>query len=195
MKKISNALTDIIQILIKVCRKENIPIVLMGGIATSFYARPRATYDIDGIIYVERDKLDKFLPAVGKKGFQYNRTNPVRLIQNLPFLTLFHKRDKLYVDLYIAENEFQKRIIERAKKIKLGSVRVDIVSLEDLILLKLLTGRERDVDDVRNIICENFRMLDCEYLKKWAKRLGVKTFLDDEIKSLGIKQSKRNSRK
>ena len=37
---------------------------------------------------------------------------------------------------------------------------VDIISPEDLILLKLQAGRERDTEDVRNIICENFKTLD-----------------------------------
>ena len=57
---ISNALISIIQILVKICRKEKIRIVFIGGIATSFYARPRATYDVDAMIYLDRSALDSF---------------------------------------------------------------------------------------------------------------------------------------
>ena len=183
---ISNALVNIIRILAKICNKENIRIVLMGGIATSFYAMPRATYDIDGMIYIEKNNFDKFFTAIHKAGFKYDKKNPVKFIHNLPFLTLFHIKNKIYIVLFIAENEFQKIVVERARKIKFQNMMVDIISPEDLILLKSQAGRERDIEDVRNIIYENFKTLDFKYLKEWAKRLKIEIFLNDEIKSLRI---------
>ncbi|MCX6358075.1 MAG: nucleotidyltransferase [Candidatus Aureabacteria bacterium] len=187
---LSDILTRSLKTLVTLCRKKEIRVVLMGGIATSFYARPRATYDIDGIIDSEKHDLDKFLPAVTKLGFGYDEKKPVKFIHGLPFITLFHKKHKLYVDLFIAETVFQKGIVKRARRIKFGKMPVDIISREDLILLKLQTGREKDTEDARNIIAENSAKLDFAYLGKWANWLGVKAFLNDEIKSLGIKLKK-----
>ena len=87
---ISNSLVNIIQILVKICRKENIGIALMGGVAISFYGRPRATYDIDGMIYIRKNNIDEFLDALGKEGFKYDKKMPIKTIRNLPFLTLFY---------------------------------------------------------------------------------------------------------
>ncbi len=191
---ISNGLVNVIQILVKSCRKENISIVLMGGIAVSFYSRPRATYDIDGIVYIRENDIGEFLDTLDEEGFKYNKKTPINTIHNLPFLTLFYRKDKIYVDLFLAKNEFQKGIIERAKRIKFGKMMIDIISPEDLVLLKLQAGRERDTEDVRNIIYENFKTLDFKYLKKWAKRLGVKIFLDDEIKSMLTKRKAEHTK-
>ena len=63
-----------------------------------------------------------------------------------------------------------------------------MIAQEDLILLKLQAGRERDVEDIRNIILENAGSLDFKYLKKWAKELGLEVFLNDELKSLGVQK-------
>lgn len=188
---VSDNLTRTIKSLVKICREKEIRIVLMGGIATSFYARPRATYDIDGIIHSGKRGLDEFLIAAGKSGFGYDAKQPVKFIQGLPFITLLYKKHKVYVDLFIAETIFQKGIVKRARKIKFGKMLVDIISREDLIILKLQTGREKDTEDARNILADNSDKLDFAYLGKWANQLGVEAFLNDEIRSLRIKSKQR----
>ncbi|MEI6633362.1 MAG: nucleotidyltransferase [Chlamydiota bacterium] len=188
---VSDILTRTIKTLVKLCREKEIRFVLMGGIATSFYARPRATYDIDGIIHSGKHDLAEFLIAAGKSGFGYDGKQPVKFIHGLPFITLCDKKYKLYVDLFIAETVFQKRIVKRAKRIKFGEMLIDIISCEDLILLKLQTGREKDTEDARNILADNSDTLDFAYLGKWADQLGVEAFLNDEIRSLRIKSKQR----
>ena len=185
---ISNVLISVIRNLVNVCRKEKIKIALMGGIASSLYARPRVTYDIDAIVYLKRGDIKKFLSSLSKLGFEYDRNEPVKFIHGLPFITIFYHKYKIYADLFIAENKFQKGILNRARKTKFSKMRIDIVSPEDLILLKLQTGRERDTEDVRELLLENFNKLDFQYLKKWTTQLGVKIFLEDELKSLGLKK-------
>lgn len=185
---ISNALLNVVKALTDVCNKNNIKIVLTGGIAVSLYARPRATYDVDAIISIKKEEKDKFLKAVYRKGFKYDKTNPIKHIRNLSFLPLLYKETKLYADIFIAEDKFQQNIIKRAKRIRLDNKSVYIISPEDLILLKLLTGRERDTEDVRNIICDNLGKIDFKYIKYWSEQLKVKVFFEDELRSLGIKK-------
>lgn len=60
-----------------------------------------------------------------------------------------------------------------------------IISPEDLILVKLQSGREKDTEDIREIILENISV-SFKYLRSWAKLLKVDTFLRDELESLGL---------
>lgn len=184
---IGNALFNTILKLKKICGRYDVEIVFMGGLAASFYGRPRATYDIDGIIDIETERINNFLKVLQRYGLEYDKKSPVKFINKLPFITLFTKKYKLYIDLFIAKNKYQTAIIKRAKKIKLDNVFINIITPEDLILLKLQTGRERDTEDVRNILTENYKILDIGYLKKWAVSLGVNIFLNDELESLRVK--------
>jgi len=59
-----NVLLIVIEELLKVLKKYKIKFVLMGGIATSVLAKPRATFDIDGIITISKEKLKEFLPEL-----------------------------------------------------------------------------------------------------------------------------------
>ncbi|MBU2575119.1 MAG: nucleotidyltransferase [Elusimicrobia bacterium] len=191
-----NILFAVLEKLIKVSRQSKTKLVLMGGIAVSVFASPRATYDIDAIISLEDEKLKDFLDLLKKEGFKFNRRQPIRFIQNLPFITFYYPPYKTYVDLFVARNEFQYEILKRARKVNLDKLKLSIISPEDLILVKLHSGREKDIEDVRQIILENKSKLDFDYLRKWSKLLDLKVFLKDEIRSLGIiiPQARRNGK-
>ena len=184
---ISQSLEKTLSKLIEIFRNQNIPFLLMGGIAASVYSISRATFDIDGLVVIRKEKLSPFLAQARKAGFIYDTKNPLKVIGNFSFLTLYSKSSKIYVDLFLAEGIFHEQIVQRAKKIKLSSRTVHVISPEDLILLKLQTGRERDLEDIRNIISENKEAIDFEYLKKWARYLGVEVYLKDELRSLRTK--------
>lgn len=182
---ISDILTKIIEELHRIFLKRRMKLAFMGGIAVSVYGTPRATYDIDAVALVEELKIEPLLSALRRKGFYCDEKRPIKTIQGKPFITLIYSKSKVYVDLFLARDEFQLQVFSRARKIRLNRMKVNIVSPEDLILIKLQSGRERDLDDVRIILSENASKLDLDYLKKWAKRLGVNLFLKDELESLG----------
>jgi predicted nucleotidyltransferase len=183
-----NILLLVLKELSKVLKKHQINLVLMGGIAASILARPRSTFDIDGLISASEEEIRRILPALKKKGFKFDNKKPLKCIADLPFITLNFSRTKTYADLFIAADKFQKEVMHRAKSVKYNKIEIKIVTAEDLILIKLKSGREKDLEDVREILKENSTKLDYRYLKDWAKRLGVQMFLEDELQSLGIKK-------
>lgn len=186
-----NILLIVLEKLVRLSCKSKTKITLMGGIATSIFAQPRATYDIDGIISLKEEKLKDFLGLLRNSGFKFNQKQAVKFIKGLPLITFYYPRYKTYVDLFIAQNKFQYEVLKRARKIKLGRLNLSVISPEDLILMKLQTAREKDLEDIRKIILENAKRLDFVYLKKWAKMLNVDIFLRDELRSLGVKDRKR----
>ena len=56
-----------------------------------------------------------------------------------------------------------------------------VVTPEDLVLLKLIAGRPRDLGDIQDILMAQGQ-LDAKYLSLWAERLGVSDRLDDALK-------------
>lgn len=186
-----NILLIVLEKLVRLSYKSKTKITLMGGLATSIFAQPRATYDIDGIISLKEENLKDFLALLRNSGFKFNQKQPVKFIKGLPFITFYYPKYKTYADLFIARNEFQYEVLKRARKIKLGRLNLYVISPEDLILVKLQTAREKDLEDIREIILGNVERLDFVYLKKWAKMLNVNVFLQDELRSLGVRDRKR----
>jgi len=56
-----------------------------------------------------------------------------------------------------------------------------VVTPEDLVLLKLIAGRPRDLGDIQDILMAQGQ-LDAKDLSHWAERLGVSDRLDEALK-------------
>lgn len=173
----------VLEKLARISRQSKTRMIIMGGLAVSVFARPRATYDIDGIISLAGKDLRKFLGLLKVNGFKFG-PSPVKYVAGLPFITFYYPPYKTYVDLFLASTEFQYEVLHRARMVRLGKLSLRLISPEDLILVKLQSGREKDLEDVKEIILTNKSKLDFTYLRKWAGLLGVDVFLSDELKSL-----------
>lgn len=182
----SKILIEVLKKLIATCRRQKVKLVICGGMAVSVMGRPRTTYDVDAVLLVEERKLAELLQKFSRVGFKYDKREPVKNIRGNPFVTLVYSKFKTYVDLFIARSSFQKQILKRKKTVKLAGIEVPLITAEDLILMKLLSGRERDLEDVREILIENKGRLNFRYLKNWAKKLEIDIFLKDELESLRL---------
>ncbi|MDI6890356.1 MAG: nucleotidyltransferase [Thermodesulfovibrionales bacterium] len=63
--------------------------------------------------------------------------------------------------------------MQRKETVKVNDFSVNISSPEDLIILKLLSGREQDRLDAEKIIKIQKEHLDKEYIQKWSKKLSI----------------------
>ena len=192
---IQDSLLKTLDKILKTVSKEHIPVMFMGGIAVSLWGQPRTTYDIDAVIGISGSEKDKFLLEASKQNFTYDKKNPVKIIQKSAFITLASsvKNRKIYVDLFLASGEYQRVALSRRKEISIFGRTLPVISAEDLILYKLLAGRTKDIDDIREILVSQKSKLDIIYMKKWANKLGIMTFLNDELdstRSLGKNQEK-----
>ena len=190
---IQENLLNVLDKILKIASKAHIKVMFMGGIAVSVWGEPRTTYDIDAVIGISSSESDKFLLEASKENFTYDKRNPVQLIQKSAFITLAYpvKNRKTYVDLFLASDEYQKLALSRRKEINLYGRKIPIISVEDLVLYKLLAGRTKDIDDVREILISQKGKLDMKYMKKWANKLGITTFLNDEQNSVNVEEDKR----
>ena len=76
------------------------------------------------------------------------------------------------IDIFLAESRFQASLLARRMRLEVDDVLAWVASPEDLILLKLVAARPRDIGDVMDI-CLAQGQLDEPYLRHWAKELHV----------------------
>jgi hypothetical protein len=156
----------------------DIPYFVMGGLAIRIHALPRPTYDVDFTISIERDRLPIWFNAVEESGYtvpnQY-RSGWVDSVSGMPIVkirTYLVDGHGVDVDVFLAESDFQKSAMARRQMIRLDEFEMSIVSPEDLVLLKLIANRPRNLIDVQDLLFIQGK-LDENYLQKWATALGV----------------------
>jgi hypothetical protein len=88
------------------------------------------------------------------------------------------------IDVFLAESSFQHEILARRRPTTIEDATIWLVSPEDLVLLKLLAKRPRDIADIDDILFTQGK-LDEDYLRTWAARLGV----SDDLESVLMKSN------
>lgn len=181
MKDVEQALLDFIRIF----DAQKIPYAVMGGLAVRAYGVPRPTYDVDVTISVDTDRLPALYQEVKAAGYTVPEaylSGWVDRIAEMPLVKfrIYRPDRSVDVDVFLAETAFQREIMSRRKESELDVGAAWLVTPEDLILLKLIAGRPRDLGDVQDVLFMQGE-LDEPYMHRWAEELGVAAALDHAL--------------
>ncbi len=138
---------------------------LFGAQAVVVWGRPRLTADVDVTIRLRSEDTASFWHDMEKAGFRLRVPEPepfLALTRVLPFL---HVPTQLPLDVVLAGPGIEDRFIERAVRIEIEGLSVPVASPEDLIVMKALAGRAKDLEDVRTVLMERLASLDIAYIK------------------------------
>jgi hypothetical protein len=178
-------LTSVLSDFVALFEKMGTPYAVMGGIAVRIYGIPRPTYDIDFTLSLSRARLPELYAAVSQLGYtvpeEYLR-GWVDQVAGMPVikLRLYLENRGVDVDVFLAESSYQEEILARRRREEIDNLPVWFVSVEDLILLKLLASRARDIADVGDILFTQGQ-LDQAYMRRWAQSLGVLDTLEKAL--------------
>ncbi len=170
----------------KILRKLKIPYLVTGGVAIVVWGRPRYTADIDIIIELHKDKIQKLASELIKEGYVDEDT----ISQAIKYQSEFNFIDNatgVKVDFWMLENsDFDKSRLKRARVKKMFGENIIFSSPEDLILKKLLWFKEskstRQLEDIHSVIAIIKDQLDYKYLRKWATKLKTIDILEELIR-------------
>lgn len=173
MTELTHALTA----LADVFERLDVTYVVIGGVAVRAYAIPRPTYDVDFTLAAPRERLPEIFAAVEEKQFTVPdayRTGWVDVVAELPLVKFrFYLKDRgVDADIFLAETPFQKEMLTRRQLVETPDGRLWLASPEDIIVLKLLAHRPRDLLDVGDILFTQGQ-LDEDYMRKWAGQLNI----------------------
>ena len=154
------------------------PYAVMGGLAVRVHGIPRPTYDVDFTLAIDRARLLELYDAVRALGYTVPEEYQGGWVDQVAGMPLVKARLRVEgktidVDVFLAESRFQKSLIQRRIQTDVEGITAWIASAEDLILLKLLAGRPRDIGDIQDILLVQ-GPLDQAYLQHWADELGVR---------------------
>lgn len=166
MNLLNEALIKLSQLL----SKNKIPYMVIGGMANAVWGHPRATIDIDVTIWVDENDIEESI-AMFQTVFDAMVDDPRHFVEETRVLPL-KTADNVQIDVIFGALPFEFNAIKRAEKIMVEDVPVCFCSPEDLILHKIISKRERDLEDVKGIIKIRGENLDLKYLEKHIEELS-----------------------
>ena len=140
---------------------------LIGGLAIQRWGEPRLTQDVDVTVVVPVGQEPRLLDAI-LTGFEIRRLDARAFALQYRVL-LLRAACGVAIDLALGGSAFEAGCVQRSStwEIEPGCA-VRTCSAEDLIILKLVAGRPRDVADIEGVVARQGPALDTEWIRRWA---------------------------
>ncbi len=148
-----------------------LPYVLIGGLAVAVLGEPRSTLDVAVSVWTEPDGLDEVVKCLSR----HHRALPpkpaefVRERRVLPVVTTSGVRADIVFSLLAVEQETIRRGVPK----QVAGREIRVASVEDMLLMKLVSEREKDQADARALLRRFGKSLDHAYLFPKLQELSV----------------------
>lgn len=136
--------------------------VLIGALAANRYRNtPRLTNDIDLLLADAGKGIDELEFVLANAGWSVHRADP-----SGDLLRLVHKNFGV-ADLLVSGTDYQRLAIQRAVQEHIDNEVVKVLTVEDVIIHKLIAGRYQDLADIEAIL-ETELTFDAAYVEHWT---------------------------
>jgi Nucleotidyltransferase of unknown function (DUF6036) len=138
--------------------------VIIGGIAVGLLGRPRFTEDVDAMFLLSTKDIPKFLEAANVEGIQPRINNAAEFARKSRVLLLRHVPSNISLGIL----PFEEEMVARGSIQSLSTLSVRLPTPEDLIIMKAIAHRPKDLEDIRTII-DKHPKLDIDRIEQWVK--------------------------
>ena len=160
-------------------QQQGIEFLLTGSHASSLQGEARSTHDIDLLVRLTLDDVDSLSKIFPPDRFYLSKSAMQEAIRAGRMFNVLETTTGERIDFWVlTDTAFDQSRFARRQTIQLPGLSLDVSSPEDTILMKLWWGRrsggsEKQFPNVLRVYELQGKVLDQEYLQKWASELGV----------------------
>lgn len=145
--------------------------VIVGGVAVGFLGKPRFTADIDAVLLLSTQDIPKFIELARAENIVPRISNAETFARTNRVLLLKHTPTETDIDISLGILPFEEEMVERSSVQSFANLSVRLPTPEDLIIMKAIANRPKDLEDIRTI-ADNFPDLDVKRIEDWVKAFG-----------------------
>ena len=152
-------------------RRSKVRGMIIGGLAVALLGRPRVTRDVDAVILLDESRWAEFLDKGEQFSFFPRLPDILEFAKQNRVLLLVHENSGVEVDISLGGILFEEEAINRANKTKVGKINLPVSTPEDLIVMKAIAHREKDLFDIEGLF-DVYPNLDLKHIRKWVDELA-----------------------
>jgi hypothetical protein len=156
--------------------RRGVAYALAGGWAYSALVEPRATTDIDLLILLDPPSREQ-IQALVSSLFDSTVIHPSPMVfQGISIWRIVGIRSgqEVVIDFLLTDSAYLHNALGRRRSVAFGALQVPMLSLEDLIILKMVAGRLQDRADLEKIRARQADLrIDWTYVDQWKTTLGL----------------------
>ena len=150
--------------------EESVEYAIGGALALGAWGAPRFTKDVDLSIFSSVEEFSTVANALERAGMIFDRERAPKDIERIG---LFNGRlGGIVVDLFMSGHPHMHEMHRRRKRVETGEGKhLYFITAEDLCVVKLIYGREKDVGDLQRLFAA--RDIDVAYVRGWLAKMPV----------------------
>jgi len=158
-----------------------IPFMLTGSVAMSHYALPRMTRDIDIVVAISDGDVENIVRSF-ERHYYISKEAVIDAVRRSSMFNIIHFESVVKVDFIVFKHSaFEEEKFGRRRTVTFGNFETSLISPEDLILSKLIWGKESGSETQRRDVLNLLKSgCDLQYVRRWSKELGI----NDDLESL-----------
>jgi hypothetical protein len=186
-----SALTD----LVKWLEAASVPGVVIGGVAASLLGRPRLTHDVDALVMADETRWQELVERGAAFGFQPRLSDALAFAARARVLLMRHVPSGVDVDVTFGTLRFEEEAVAHRTVVTVAGVPLPLPTPEDLIIMKAVAHRPRDLSDIEAIL-DAHPNLDLERVRRWvrefARAAGMPEIWSDLQRALKDREASRD---
>ena len=150
----------------------HVPGAVIGGVAASLFGRPRVTRDIDAMVMLDEGEWAAFLAKGAEFGFAPRLSDALAFAHQARVLLVRHEASGIDIDIAFGALPFEEEAIERTVWREMSGIRVPLPTPEDLIIMKAVAHRPRDMADIEAILDAQPK-LNVRRIRRWLREFSA----------------------
>jgi hypothetical protein len=156
--------------------------LVIGDVAASFLGRARLTADVDALVLLDESRWEQFLRPSAVHGLVPRHPDALAFAREVRMLLLRHDASGVNVDVAMGALPFEEEAVARGTARDVGGVVIPLPTPEDLIIMKAVAHRDKDLIDIQSVLDRNPKV-DKRRIRRWvrefANALAKPELLDD----------------
>jgi hypothetical protein len=124
---------------------------VFGAQAALVHGAVRMTADVDATVFLGDHTTEALVKALEGHGFKL-RVADTKFVRDTRVLPLIHLVTGINADVVLGGPGIEELFCSRAESADLGGTTVPVAAAEDVVAMKILSGRAKERDDVISII-------------------------------------------
>jgi hypothetical protein len=178
MPRASDSITEVLADLARTFRGLRIRWYVFGAQALVLRGYPRATADLDVTVLLGALPTSRLVTALRKRGFSpaFRDRAFVAATRVLPVI---HRATGFPVDIVLGGPGLEELFASAAENVRIGRLQVPVPTGTHLVVMKVLAGRPKDIEDAVALLATQASRIDAEELDELTKALAAALAEDD----------------
>lgn len=170
------------------------PGMVIGGVAASLLGRPRVTRDIDALVLLDESEWKAFLAKGARFGFVPRLSDALTFARQARVLLVRHEASGIDLDIAFGALPFEEEAVARTVWRDVGGVRIPLPLPEDLLIMKAVAHRPRDMADIESILDAQPK-LDLPRVRRWVREFSAALETPELLRDFNALVARRRKRK